>query len=98
MTRMVCCSSRFATLAAAVCVLFLQLSATHGSTLLRGENRTCRDYADLDYGLTHPSSLYTKHSAGESLVAAEDGLEKWWSEYRRYGGDAKKPAVRLAVN
>jgi hypothetical protein len=37
-------------------------------------------------------NLYAKRIAGESLVSAQDDLNKWWAEYQRYGGDAKSPA------
>jgi hypothetical protein len=37
------------------------------------------------------TNLYTKHSTGESLVAAQDDLTKWWGVYHQYGGDEKDP-------
>jgi hypothetical protein len=67
----VCVSPRSVSLLAAVCVLFMLLSTAYGSTLLRGENRTCRDFADLDYALDHPSSTYFKGWTGEDFDAAQ---------------------------
>ncbi|MGO9932871.1 MAG: hypothetical protein ACLPV8_13810 [Steroidobacteraceae bacterium] len=37
------------------------------------------------------TNLSAKHNAGESLVAAQDDLNKWWTVYHQYGGDAETP-------
>ena len=63
------------TLLAAVCALLTQPSTGYASTLLRGENRTCRDYADLDYALDHPDSLYFKGWSSEDFDAARTWIE-----------------------
>jgi len=52
-------------------VLFLAQPAAHSATLVRGENRTCRDFADIDYALGHPGSQYFKGWTSEDLDAAE---------------------------
>lgn len=70
-----CISGQKLSLLAAVCFLLMQLSAAHGSTLLRGENRTCRDFADLDYALDHPSSAYFKGWRTEDFDAAQAWVE-----------------------
>jgi hypothetical protein len=41
--------------------------------------------------LSGTTNLYTKHSAAEFVVSADDDLNKWWAEYRQYGGDASTP-------
>src|SRR6266704_2400151 len=52
-------------------VLFLAQPAAHSATLVRGENRTCRDFADIDYALDHPGSQYFKGWTSEDFDAAE---------------------------
>lgn len=49
----------------------MQLPAAKGATLLRGEIRTCRDYADLDYALDHPNSDYFKGWTTNDFDAAQ---------------------------
>jgi hypothetical protein len=56
---------------ATVCIFCMQSLTAHGSTLVRGENRTCRDFADLDYALDHPSSAYFKGWTGADFDAAQ---------------------------
>lgn len=50
-------------------------SSAHASTLVCGENRTCRDYADLDYALDHPNSLYFKGWTTTDFDAAQSWVE-----------------------
>jgi hypothetical protein len=49
----------------------MHLSATPAATSLRGEIRTCRDYADLDYALDHPNSSYFKGWTSKDFDAAQ---------------------------
>lgn len=62
-------------LLAASCFLMMQLSTVHASTLLRGENRTCHDFADLDYALDHPGSAYFKGWTTTDFDAAQSWVE-----------------------
>ena len=41
--------------------------------------------------LSGTENLAVKHYAGESIVAAQDDLAKWWSIYVQNGGKAEKP-------
>jgi hypothetical protein len=70
-----CVSLRSLGLSFFACVLAMQHSTADGSTLLRGENRTCRDFADLDYALDHPSSLYFRGWRTEDFDAAQAWVE-----------------------
>ncbi|HEY6926778.1 MAG TPA: hypothetical protein VI653_25055 [Steroidobacteraceae bacterium] len=49
------------------------VTAVHGSTLVRGQNRTCHDFADLDFALDHPNARYFDGWTTEDFDAAE----KW---------------------
>jgi hypothetical protein len=49
----------------------MYVSTTPAATSLRGEIRTCRDYADLDYALDHPSSAYFKGWTSKDFDAAQ---------------------------
>lgn len=71
----VCVSLRSLGLWIVACVLSVQLTTANGSTLLRGENRTCRDFADLDYALDHPTSPYFKDWRTEDFAAAQAWVE-----------------------
>jgi len=51
--------------------LFPTTSVVHAATLLRGESRTCRDYADLDFALDHPTSDYFKGWTSTDFDAAQ---------------------------
>ena len=51
------------------------VTPVYSSTLLRGQNRTCRDFADLDFALDHPTSSYFDGWGSEDFDAAE----KWVS-------------------
>jgi hypothetical protein len=53
----------------------MQLSTADASTLLRGENRTCHDFADLDYALDHPNSAYFKGWTTMDFDAAQDWVD-----------------------
>ena len=57
---------------AAACFLLMQLSTADASTFLRGENRTCHDFADLDYALDHPNSAYFKGWTTMDFDAAQE--------------------------
>jgi hypothetical protein len=58
-------------LLAVFCVSLFHLSTALGSTLLRGENRTCRDYADLDKALDHPNTAYFRGWTSADFDAAQ---------------------------
>lgn len=75
MYNCVCVSLRPLDLLTVACVWFVLLSTADASTLLRGENRTCRDFADLDYALDHPGSLYFKGWRTEDFDAAQAWVE-----------------------
>lgn len=70
-----CISPQKLGLLAAGFLFLMQLSTAAASTLLRGENRTCRDFADLDYALDHPGSLYFKGWRTEDFDAAQAWVE-----------------------
>jgi hypothetical protein len=55
---------------AAFCTLAIS-SPAHSATMVRGENRTCRDFADLDFALDRPSSDYFKGWTGKDFDDAE---------------------------
>jgi len=75
MYNSVCVSLRAVSLVFVASVCFIQSSTATGSTLLRGENRTCRDFADLDHALDHPGSLYFKGWRTEDFEAAQAWVE-----------------------
>jgi hypothetical protein len=52
-------------------ITLAQIPLAQGSTSLRGENRTCRDYADLDYALDHPTSAYFRGWSSSDFDAAD---------------------------
>jgi hypothetical protein len=58
-------------LLAVVSTVLLLVGAANSSTLVRGENRSCRDFADLDYALDHPGSQYFRGWTSEDFDASE---------------------------
>ncbi|HUN76545.1 MAG TPA: hypothetical protein VMU40_18675 [Steroidobacteraceae bacterium] len=54
-----------------IALVLLSMTLSHGSTLVRGENRTCHDFADLDYALDHPSSDYFRGWTSSDFDAAQ---------------------------
>jgi hypothetical protein len=66
-------------------IWLIQLSTAHGSTLVRGENRTCRDFADLDYALDHPSSAYFKGWTSKDFDAAQEWVASCFASPPSHG-------------
>lgn len=56
---------------AAICVFSAPSSIVHAATMVRGENRSCRDFADLDFALDHPTSDYFKGWTANDFDAAQ---------------------------
>lgn len=57
----------------AACMTML-VSSSNAATLVRGQLRTCHDFADLDAALDHPNSLYFKGWTSADFDAAQSWI------------------------